>query len=127
MPFMMTKGFSVPEMGPSVKRAQVISRQVGESPHIFLVLFGFHVFHEVWAEHRKALEFAEQCLYIADSVQKPELLVGDAWIASSLTRLGEFVRAREHVVHVFDLYGPDQHQDLGLRYGIDLNLNCRMI
>src|SRR6202022_967144 len=63
------KGWSAPEMGEVLARTRELCRQIGETPHLFPVLWGLWAYYHVRAEKEPALELAKQMLSIAQSAE----------------------------------------------------------
>ena len=120
-----TKGYASLEMGAVYTRARELCRQVGETPQLSLVLWGLYVSYLVRGELQTAREVAEQLLCVAESVRDPELLPWAHYaMGATLTWLGEFTLAREHVQQGTALYDPQFHHAHVLGYGQDPGIAC---
>ena len=109
-PLMATKGFSAPEVERAYARALELCRRVGETPQLFRVLFGLHLFYIVRGKHATAHELAEQLLTLAQRLQDQTLLLQAHYALSGvLFYLGEFVSARAQLEQGIALYNPQQH------------------
>jgi predicted ATPase len=123
---MVIKGLADSEVGNAYARARVLCQQLGETPHLFPVLWGLCVFYLIRAEFKTARELGEHCLSLAQSRQDPALLVKAHQILGAiLTCLGEFASAREHSEQSLALYDSQQHHALAFLYGgIDPGVAC---
>jgi predicted ATPase len=122
---MVTKGWGAPEVEQVYARARALSRQVGESPEIFPVLWGLWRFYFVRAQYQTARELAEQCLSLAQRVQDSALrLLAHHALGGTLYYLGGVPSGRAHLEQGLALYERQQHQHLAFRYGIDLGVWC---
>src|SRR6266853_834582 len=66
-----TRGIAAPEVGKIYGRARELCQQGGESPQLFLVLWGLWNFSAVAAEFHTARELGEQLLILAQRLQIP--------------------------------------------------------
>lgn len=121
-PLIATKGYAAPEVGEVYARARTLSQQIGETPQLFLVLFGLWGFYVTRAELQTARALAEQQLRLVQRVQDPTLLL-EAYSALgvSLIWLGEFVPGLSILEQGLALYDPQMHhpnvlQDPGVTY-----------
>jgi class 3 adenylate cyclase/predicted ATPase len=113
VPLTATKGYAADEVGKVYTRARELSRQMGESFHLFPVLFGLWRFYLQRAELQTARELAEQCLSLAERVHDPApLLRAHNTLGVTLFYLGEFVSARSHLEQAIALYDPQQRRSL---------------
>jgi class 3 adenylate cyclase/predicted ATPase len=120
-----TKGYASLDMGTAYTRARELCRQVGETPQLFPVLWGLFLSYLVRGELQTARELAEQFLSLAQSVQDSELLLWAHYaLGATLTWLGEFAPAREHVQQSSALYNPQHHRSHTLLYGQDPGVAC---
>jgi predicted ATPase len=120
-----TKGYGAPEVEQAYTRARVLCQAVGETPQLFLALWGLWAFYNVRAEFQAAHELAEQCLHLAQRVQDPGLLL-EAYVALGSTLLwrGEFAPARAYLEQGIALYDPQQHSAHAFLYGQDPGMWC---
>jgi predicted ATPase len=72
---MATKGYAAPEVEHAYARARELCQQVGETPELFRVLLGLHMFYRQRAELQTSYEVGKQLLTLAESVQTPEFLL----------------------------------------------------
>jgi tetratricopeptide (TPR) repeat protein len=104
------KGFTAPEVEKTVLRARELSRQLGETPQIFPVLYRLFVFYFIRGELQTTRELAEQMMRLAQSVQDLYLRsVAHGVLGVTLFWLGEFASARPHLEQAIALYDPQKH------------------
>jgi predicted ATPase/class 3 adenylate cyclase len=122
---MASKGQGALEVGQVYARARELCRRVGETPQLFLVLFGLWRFYFAQAEHQTARELAEQCLSLAHRLQDPAcLLQAHFALGGSLCFLGEPAPAHAHLEQGIALYDMQAHRALAFRAGVDLGVWC---
>lgn len=117
-PLMATKGWGAPEVERAYARARELCQHLGETPHLFPVLWGLWGFYVMRAQHDTARQLADHCFRLAQRVPDPTFLLG-AHVALGLTLayMGEFPRARAHLERGLALYDPQQHHSLAALYG----------
>ena len=114
---MFTRGFAAPEVATAYTRARELCQQGGETPQFFPALWGLWTFYLVRAESQMVREVGEQLLSLAQSVQDPRLLLQAHHVLGvSLSMLGEFAPAREHLEQGIALYDPQQRRSYGFVY-----------
>ena len=119
------KSSSAPEVGQLYERARELCRQVGEMSQLFQVLYGLWDHYTLQAEWQTSLEFAEQCLHLAqDQADLTNLLLAHRMMGVTLLYLGEYKSAREHFEQGIALYDPELHRPLAFRYGNDPGVAC---
>jgi class 3 adenylate cyclase/predicted ATPase len=105
-----TKGHAASEVKDVYDRARELCRQVGETPHLFPVLFGLWRFYFGRAEWPSTHELGAQLLALAQHLQKPVVLVAAHYaLGTTLLYLGQVVPARLHLEQGSVLYDPQQH------------------
>jgi class 3 adenylate cyclase/tetratricopeptide (TPR) repeat protein len=101
------KGWSAPEMGEVLARTRELCRQIGETPHLFPVLWGLWAYYHVRAEKEPALELAKQMLSIAQSAEDTALLhAAHSSMGQTLHWMGQFMPAQTHLELSCSLYDP---------------------
>jgi TOMM system kinase/cyclase fusion protein len=122
-----TKGFSTREVVGVYARARELSQRVGEAAQVFRVIWGQWLNCCARAECRTALELAEQCLRLAESVGDPDLVLeAHHALGVALLAVGDLVPALEHVERAVTLYDPRQHSAHSHIYGHDPAVVCLM-
>jgi predicted ATPase len=120
-----TKGYADPDVGHTYSRARELCQQVGETPHLFPVLFGLWVFHLVLGELQTARHEAEELLRLVNRQQAPALFMeAHEALGLTLTHLGECAIARRHLEQSLALYNSRQHRSLAFLYGQDHGVVC---
>jgi predicted ATPase len=120
-----TKGYADPDVGHTYSRARDLCQQVGETPHLFPVLFGLWVFHLVRGELQTARHEAEELLRLVNRQQAPALFMeAHEALGLTLTYLGEFAVAHRHLEQSLALYDPTQHRSLAFLHGQDHGVVC---
>ena len=120
-----TKGYADPDVGHTYSRARELCQQVGETPHLFPVLFGLWMFHLVRGELQTARHEAEELLRLVNRQQAPALFMeAHEALGLTLTYLGEFAVAHRHLEQSLALYDPTQHRSLAFLHGQDHGVVC---
>jgi predicted ATPase len=115
-----TRGIAAPEVGKIYGRARELCQQGGESPQLFLVLWGLWNFYAVAAEFQTARELGEQLLILAQRLQIPaQLMEAHRALGQTFFGLGDLATARVHLEQSIALYELQQHRAHALRYGQD--------
>jgi predicted ATPase len=114
---MSALGFAAPAVEQHYARARELCAQLGDSPQLFLVLWGLVSFYNARGELRTAQALAEECLQLAEQTNEAGLLLEAHYVAGvTLLYRGEVVRAREAFEQSVALYQP-QHHALTSFYG----------
>jgi tetratricopeptide (TPR) repeat protein len=119
------KGYAAPEVERAYTRARELCEQLGDTPEIFLALFGLWLLYLLPGELRKAYEIAEELLKRAQGAHDQAPLIY-AQLARGLTSywIGDFIAAREHLESAIPLYDPKRHRPLIFLYGLDARIVC---
>jgi DNA-binding winged helix-turn-helix (wHTH) protein/predicted ATPase len=121
-----TNGYSTAEVGDTFARAREICVRAGETPRLFIVLFGLWLFYVVRPDLRSAEGLAKQLFALGKKVGDPALLV-EAHYALAATRffMGDFASARDQTEQCIHLYDPRAHRAHAFVYGQDPAIVCR--
>jgi class 3 adenylate cyclase/predicted ATPase len=115
-----TKGYGAPETEGAWTRAYELCQQLGETAQLFLVLWGLQQFYTARADYRRAREYGEQMLALAQRLQDPSLLL---WAYKELAEvsycLGECLTAKTYSENSVALYDPSQRRAQTFVYGED--------
>ena len=112
-----TKGFASDEVEQTFARARELCREVGETRHLFPVLFGLWQHHVVRAQFGVSRGIAEQMLIFAEKRrQRVPLLVSHRALGTQLFHEGDLPRSRAHLERAIVLYAPDFDRHLGHLY-----------
>lgn len=115
-----SRGVASDEVERTFARARELCREVGETRHLFPVLFGLWTYYFVRAEHRVAIELAEQLLVFAERRrERVPLLIAHRTLGTQMLHLGELPRARAHLERAIALYAPDFDRPLAFLYNHD--------
>ncbi|MDQ3257901.1 MAG: AAA family ATPase [Acidobacteriota bacterium] len=114
-----TKGNAATEVEQTYSRAHELAQQLGEMPHLLPALWGLCAVNIVKGQPRKALEYGEKFLRLAERLQDPAVLVGHHAVGVPLYFLGKLSQARDHLQRSACLYTAAQHRFLTWLYGHD--------
>ena len=121
-----TRGYAAPEVEHAYARALELCRQVGETSHLFQVLWGLRTFYLMRTEFQQARALAEEMLILAQHQQDAALLLeAHQVLGKILFWLGELGPAQAHVEQVMTLYNIQQHRSPAFVHGVsDLEVHC---
>ncbi len=110
-------GFGGEAAADAYHRADIVCRQLPmETPQRLVVLLGLWGVAISRAQHRKAYQFASQCLELAQrSKRAAPLMRAHGAVGMTLFYMGDFSRSREHLDTVGTLYDPARrrsHSDI---------------
>ena len=106
---MATKGNSALEVERAFARALELCRRVGETPQLFLVMFGLYLFYHGRHASQTCRELTDQMLRLAQNLQDPGLLLtAHATLGVNMYWRGEFTSARTRLEQALALYDPQQ-------------------
>jgi class 3 adenylate cyclase/predicted ATPase/DNA-binding winged helix-turn-helix (wHTH) protein len=121
---MAARGPAAPEVGRLYTRARELCQQVGETRHLFSVLFGLFEFYMLRAELQTAHELGEQLLRVARQERDTaHLLLAHGALGMTVSR-GDLRAARSHLEQGIALYDPRQHHALVSLYPADPGVHC---
>src|SRR5271157_196718 len=113
-----TKGFANPEVERAYTRARKLCAELGQSPHVFPVLWGLWNFYEVKGQVDTALQLAQQMLELAEESKDTALLLEANYaLGDTLFWAGDFERSLRHVEQALKLYNRPKHHSLAFVYG----------
>lgn len=114
------RGVGSAEVEKTFARARELCREVGDTRHLFPVLFGLWMYYFVRADHRVSQELAEQLLVFAERRrERVPLMVAHRTLGTQLFHRGELPRARAHLERAVALYAPDFDRPLAFLYTHD--------
>jgi DNA-binding NtrC family response regulator/predicted ATPase/class 3 adenylate cyclase len=114
-----TRGYAAPEVEHAYARALELCRQVGETSHLFQVLWGLRTFYLMRAEFQKARALAEEMLTLAQHQHDAALLLeAHQVLGKVLFWLGELGSAQAHVEQVIAIYNSQQHRSPAFIHGV---------
>ncbi|HUA33466.1 MAG TPA: adenylate/guanylate cyclase domain-containing protein [Candidatus Binataceae bacterium] len=108
-----TQGFSSAELPVILRRAELICRHLGEVPEIFPVMFSLWSFYFSSGRLGEARDMGNKLLSLSEHADKKVARAGaHAALGSTLTWLGEFRAARDHLDKAIAIYDTDLAQYL---------------
>ena len=110
-------GFAAPEVESTYARARELCHRIGDTEHLFSVLYGLWGFYLVGGQLRIARKTAEQLLSLAQREQDASLLLAHYTLGVTLFSFGELHPALKHIERCSSLYDPREHHLLAFRYG----------
>jgi len=119
-PLGVAKGYGAPEVASAFNRAQKLSEKVGDPDQLFLVLYGLWGYNLTRGDLQTALELAQQCLRLAESVDNSALLMeANRLLDETHYFRGEFLAARKHLEQGYEIYDPRSHHTHATTYAQD--------
>ena len=113
-------GFGHPEAQRAYVRARELCRALGETPHLFQVLFGLWEIQQNQADLGAAIEVGREMLALAQRTgDTGQLVAANAAMADNLLCLGDPVGARRHAADAISHYDPARHHELAHDFGYD--------
>lgn len=127
VPLIARVGYGDPQVARAYTRAHELCPLVADSRSQFRVLYGLSTYFQARADLRKAIEYGEQCLALAEKQGNPALRVlSHQRLGLSHYYGGKPAQALEHVRESIALYDPAQHRPLALVYGQDMGVVSRI-
>ena len=115
-----TKGYGSIEVAEAYGRAQELCERLGDTAHLFPVLYGQWASRVHRAHQEATLELGEQTLARAREVADAGArLVSERALGQSLLFTGRLARARGHLEAAVESYDLGEHGGLALQYGLD--------
>lgn len=113
-----TRGYTDAAVEQTYARAQTLCAHAGDSPALFWVVMGLHLYHIVRGDLPEALTLAERLEQLAKQFSE---LRSSALIALGSSHFlgGRFQQAEQELSQAFELADPDDHSYL-MNTGIDL-------
>ncbi|MBI3245622.1 MAG: AAA family ATPase [Deltaproteobacteria bacterium] len=125
VPLIATESYGAPAVGQAYERARELCEQLGETLHLFPVLWGLWGFYGMRAAHRTAYALGEQFFDLARGRQDPVSLPAAHFaLGGELLQLGELARAWEHFAQGIACYEPQHHRSQISLYGQDPRVCC---
>jgi predicted ATPase len=119
----VVKGHAAPEVEHLYTHARALCRQAGDTPQLYLVLWGLGAFYFVRGQTRTALELGTQLLSQGESqTEAGPRMLGHYHLATVLLLRGELVGAMQHFEQVLSIYDSRVHRQLAHLYGFDLGV-----
>ena len=118
VPLMGKEGGASPLVGENYLRAQKLCEQLGESEHLYPILWGLWFHRYISSELRQACELADRLLEVGQNRNDTELLLEAhhcQWVVRFIG--GDLTTALEHCDRGKELYRPEAHHTLAFTYG----------
>jgi len=116
-----TKGYGSIEVAEAYERARELCERLGDTTHLFPVLYGQWASRVHRADHEATLALGEQTLARAREVADGGARrVSQRALGQSLLFTGRLARARGHLEAAVEGYDHAEHAGLALQYGLDL-------
>jgi class 3 adenylate cyclase/tetratricopeptide (TPR) repeat protein len=121
------QGFSSPELVQILERAQELSRRGFEPRELIGVTFGLWNFHFANGNLRDALPLAEQLMTVSAEIGEEFAIAGaNSAMGSSLSWIGEAVRAREYLEKAVKFYDRDLPRFLPMTQAAVIPSRCQL-
>jgi len=117
-PLMAVKGRGAPEVEQVYTRAQELCQVIGDTPHLFPVVWGLFLFHRSRGQIDHAHGLATRLLALALPTGDPDLLIEahhSLW--ATLFARGELTAVADHAAQALALYKHERHAPLAAVYG----------
>jgi predicted ATPase len=112
------EGGASPLVGENYLRAQMLCEQLGESEHLYPILWGLWFHRYISSELRQACELADRLLEVGQNRNDTELLLEAhhcQWVVRFIG--GDLTTALKHCDRGKELYRPEAHHALAFTYG----------
>ncbi|AUX20801.1 protein kinase [Sorangium cellulosum] len=126
---MSTRGWADPEVKSTIDRSGALLEQLErDSPHRLPTLWSLFTYHHTASNRRAARDVAEELVSAAERSSDAGLRAA-AMALRGITRYcdGEHVEARQALERAIALYDPAQHQDHGLKFGLDTQVLAKTL
>jgi tetratricopeptide (TPR) repeat protein len=123
-PLLATKGFASSEVETAYRRAQYLSRELGQDTDLFTALRGLGYVHHVRGDLRQSMREYPEAIELARRIGEPSLLVQAYHFAGVSTfHLGAFQAARDWLEQSLEAGGSRgrYHSEV---YGINMGVFC---
>jgi predicted ATPase len=121
---MAIKEHAAPEAERAYARARELCEQLGDTSQLFPVLRGLILYYQNRGDLQTATQLGEQLLRLAQAQPDSALLLLARYqLGMVLFFRGEPASAQTHHTQALAIYAPQEHQDLAVRYGIDLGVS----
>ena len=114
------RGYGADEVEQAFARARTLCQKLGDTPHLFPVLFGLCLFYLVRAKPAEANELAAQLDAIATLTSDVECILETHSLRAALCFWeGRFLDAQEHIMRARTMFDPAKHGHHVFVYGQD--------
>ncbi len=119
-PMMAVEGYSSDRVLQVCTRARELCELTGDSEELFPALYAQWAYQMVGGHCRAGQSAAEEMLALAEHHREPvALLMAHRLVGWGAFLLGDFPRGLHHIDKAMQLYDPQLHGSLALRYGHD--------
>jgi tetratricopeptide (TPR) repeat protein len=117
---MAAKGQGNTEARDAYLRARELGSTLKDTPQHFRALWGSWRSHMMQGEHASARELGAECLNVAKESKDDALFLGGLFaFAGSLTLMGDYVSARDHLEQVIVPDNIEKHRAIAFNFGQD--------
>ncbi|MBW2388384.1 MAG: AAA family ATPase, partial [Deltaproteobacteria bacterium] len=114
----VTKSYGDHEVARAYERARALCREIGETPELVRALIGLSLYEFIRGDLRTGADLAAQALALAERAGDAyPLLIAHTRLGVNLHRMGELVRALDHLEQAIRLYDPVEHRSLEAAWG----------
>lgn len=115
-----TRGFGAEELVQDLSRARTLCQALNDDATLVSVLVGLGRFYDLRADREAIEELTDEELGLLDRVQEPTLALQlHTHLGTSYIFRGMHRQAQAHHARVLELYDPQQHRELVLRFSVD--------
>jgi tetratricopeptide (TPR) repeat protein len=116
----VTRGFLAEELLQNLARARELCYLLNDDVSLVSVLVGLTLDFYARADHEATEQIMGEARRLLERLQEPKLALQlHAVLGTSSMILGALRQALEHDAQVSELYHPQWHQELALRFGLD--------
>ncbi len=119
-----TRGYGSPDVEQAYARARHLCQQLGETTNLLPALYGLYVNRLARADYRKAMEFGQEFLGLAERLEAPAVIVGCRTVGVPLFFMGEMEEARRKLEQGVSIYDEARHRPLTWFYGGEPGMVC---
>jgi class 3 adenylate cyclase/predicted ATPase len=119
-----TKGYAAPEVENAFLRARTLCEQIGETSHLFHVLYGLAVVYTIRGQLIATAALSEQYLLPLAQRQSDSTFLLMAHFLAGVPRIwrGDSVGAYHHLKAALSYYNPAEHRTHAFTYGQDFKV-----
>jgi predicted ATPase len=120
-PLIANKGYAAPEAATTARRARQLCEELGDRDRLMQALYFELSTLYIGAEGQGAWPLVERFAGLTEGLlESGAHLVGRRMLALQHFHRGEFLQARDELERILELYDPNRHDALALRYGHDV-------
>ena len=122
-----TRGYAADEVLETWTRAYALCEQLGGSPHLAAVLYGFAALYLVRGNQPKSLQYGTDLLALTEGQGDRAAIVGHRLVGFPLLAMGRLEEARRHFEAASAMYSPDVHRPLAYGFGHEPGMAARVM